>query len=316
MNFIHRKFRTPIALTIGFWASWLWPTYAQATLNVVTTTSDLGDFVRTIGGDRVAVDTICSGTQDPHYVQARPSYMVKLSRADLVVSVGLELEVGWLPSLVQGARNPDINPGSRGYLDASTAITPIEVPRGQIDRSQGDVHPLGNPHYWLDPENARLIANAIAQKLSTLDPDGASLYQQNFRTFDQRMAQAIQRWNQSMASYRGTKVVSYHRTFDYFLDRFGLIAMGFIEERPGVPPAAAHVARLIRQVQNEGVRVIFHESYFDRAASDLVSRRSGAQVLVMPTSVGGTSKVTNYEQLIDHLVDSFVSAMKNTGGPK
>jgi zinc/manganese transport system substrate-binding protein len=291
-------------------ASWLWSTNAHATVRVVTTTTDLGEFVRTIGGNRVSVDTICSGTQDPHYVQARPSYMVKLSRADLLIAVGLELEVGWLPSLIQGARNPAINPGRRGYLDASSAIAPIDVPQGQVDRSQGDVHPLGNPHYWLDPDNAKLIASLISSRLTDLDSGGATLYRENLRAFNERIDQSMTRWTKAMSPLRSTKVVSYHKTFNYFLSRFNLVAVGYIEERPGIPPAAAHVAQLVRRMRSDGVRVIFHETYFDRATSDLASRRTGARVLVLPTSVGGVTSVENYEQLIDHLVNEFVSVMQ------
>ena len=282
---------------------------AQAGLRVVTTTTDLGDLVRTIGGDRVEVHTICKGSQDPHYVQARPSYMVKLSRADLLVSVGMELEIGWLPSLIQGARNPGISPGQRGYLEAAAAIKPIDVPQGQVDRSRGDIHPLGNPHYWLDPYNAKLITTLIADRLSALDADGAPLYQKNLSAFHARLDQAIERWTQAMAPYRGTKVVSYHQTFNYFLNRFGLSTVGYIEDRPGIPPAAAHIARLIQTVKQEKVKVIFHEAYYDHAASDLVSRRTGAQVLVLPTSVEGAAKTDHYEQLIDTLVSTFTQAM-------
>jgi len=307
---ISHTFKASMALVVFLCVSSLWSTAAHATVRVVTTTTDLGDFVRAIGGNRVSVNALCSGTQDPHYVQARPSYMVKLSRADLLVSVGLELEIGWLPSLIQGARNPDINPERSGYLDASTAITPIEVPRGQIDRSQGDVHQLGNPHYWLDPDNAKSIAQLIAEKLSALDADGASLYRQNLRAFKQQLDQAMQRWSRAMAPYRGTKIVSYHKTFNYFFNRFGLVAVGYVEERPGIPPAAAHVARLISRVRSNNVRVIFHESHFDRATSDLISRRTNAHLLVLPTSVGGESSITSYEQLVDHLVNTFVSEMQ------
>ncbi len=306
MKFLNiSSMRTVLFVCIGTTLLWVG---ADATVHVVATTTDLGDIARTIGGSRVRVETICKGAQDPHYVQARPSYMVKLSRADLLVSVGLELEVGWLPLLVQGSRNPDINPGRSGYLDASTAIIPIDLPQGQIDRSHGDVHPFGNPHYWLDPENAKSIAGVIADRLSSLDPEGAHSYRQNLQAFGERMDKSLGEWAEMMAPYRGTKVVSYHRTFNYFLSRFGLVAVGFIEERPGIPPAAAHLARLIQRMQSDSVHVIFHEPYFSRATSDLVGRRTGARVLVLPTSVGGTSSVESYDQLIDHLVRSFVAA--------
>jgi zinc/manganese transport system substrate-binding protein len=304
-----RRFTIGTVLIIGLCASWSHGASAHAAVRVVTTTTDLEEIARAIGGDRVSVEAICKGAQDPHYVQARPSYMVKLNRADLLVAVGLDLEAGWLPLLIQGARNPGINPGQRGYLDTSAAITPMDVPKGPVDRSQGDVHLLGNPHYWLDPGNAKRVARLIADRLSELDAGGAALYQKNLRALDQRIDQALARWDRAMAPYRGTKVVSYHNTFNYFLHRFGLIAAGYIEERPGIPPAAAHVARLIRRMQSDGVRVIFHESYFDRATSDLVGHRTGARVLLLPTSVGGSISARTFEQLIDQIVSAFVAAM-------
>lgn len=286
----------------------LTPDAAHAELRVVTTTTDLGDLVRTVGGDRVHVDTVCSGTQDPHYVQARPSYMVTLSRADLVVSVGLELEVGWLPALVSGARNPDINPGHTGYFEAGSAIKPIDVPVGPVDRASGDIHPLGNPHFWLDPENAKLVAQAIADRMAALDATNAAFYQDNARAFSESIDRAMLRWRKAMAPYQGAKVVSYHRTFNYFFNRFGLVGAGYIEERPGIPPAPAHLVRLIAKMRADKVPVIFHENYYDRTASDLVGKRANAQVLVLPTSVGGTLAASSYEKLIDTLVDAFVAA--------
>jgi len=283
---------------------------ARADLHVVTTTTDLADLAAAVGGARVKVESLCKGNQDPHYVQARPSYMVTLSRADLVIAAGLELEIGWLPALLQGARNPEVLPGHAGYLDASSAITAIDVPRGAIDRSRGDVHALGNPHYWLDPQRARRVAAAIARRLGELDPSGRQSFDRNLRAVQQRLDAALQRWTAALEPHRGAKVVSYHRTFDYFFERFGLQPLGYIEDRPGIPPAPAHVAQLIAAMRAAGVRVIFHESYFDRATSDVIAKRTGARVLVLPTSVGGAGQASSYERLIDLLVTSLVSAMR------
>ncbi|MDP7112946.1 MAG: metal ABC transporter substrate-binding protein, partial [Myxococcota bacterium] len=206
---------------------------AGAVMRVVTTTTDLAALVREVGGARVRVTAICKGGQDPHHLRARPGHMVLLSRADLLVAVGLELEVGWLPLLVQGARNPAINPGRPGYLDASTAITAIEVPRGGVDRSGGDVHAFGNPHYWLDPENGRKVAALVAHRLARLDPGGSAHFEARRKAFDARLVAAIARWTRAMAPRRGTPVVSYHRTFSYLFARFGLRQAGTVEERPG-----------------------------------------------------------------------------------
>jgi len=283
---------------------------ASAELRVVTTTTDLGYFAKVIGGDHVHVDSICQGAQDPHFVQARPSYMVTLSRADLVIAVGLELEVGWLPSLIQGARNPAINPGHPGYLEASTAIHPIDVPQGGVDRSRGDIHPFGNPHFWLDPLNAKLAAHAIAERMAQLAPDDAKLFRANDAAFAKRIDDKLQQWTAQMAPYKDTKIASYHATFNYFHQRFGLHSIGYLEDRPGIPPSPAHLVDLIHQMQAEHVSVVFHESFYDHSTSDMVGARAGARVLVLPTSVGGASGTDSYEALIDYIIGHFVSAMK------
>jgi zinc/manganese transport system substrate-binding protein len=301
----------PLALILAVCALGLCVTQpAAAEVRVVTTTTDLGYFAQTVGGDKVHVDTICKGSQDPHFVQARPSYMVTLSRADLVIAVGLELEVGWLPSLIQGARNPAINPGRPGYFEAASAIKPIDVPAGGIDRSRGDIHPFGNPHFWLDPLNAKLAARAIAERLAQLDSANAKFYRDNATAFEARIDKKLQQWQAQMAPYKGTKIASYHATFNYFHRRFGLDGIGYLEDRPGIPPSPAHLVDLIRQIREQKVPVVFHEEFYDHSTSDMVGQRSGAQVLILPTSVGGVSGVNTYEQLMDYLIEHFVTAMK------
>lgn len=288
---------------------------AGAALRVVTSTTDLASLTREIAGEHARVDAICRGGQDPHHLQARPGHMVLLSRADLLLAVGLELEVGWLPLLIRGARNPRINPGKPGYLEASVAITPREVPRGPVDRSGGDVHALGNPHYWLDPANGRKIATLIASRLSALDPTNAAHYGARLRAFQARLDAAIVRWDKQMAPLRGTPVVSYHRTFNYLLARYRLRQLATVESRPGIPPAPAHLARLIGTMRRGGAKFIFHESFFDRGPSDLVVRRAGAAVLVLPTSVGGTPGAKDYITLVDTIVGTFVRQAKARGKP-
>jgi zinc/manganese transport system substrate-binding protein len=287
---------------------------ASAELRVVTTTTDLGYFAGTIGGDRVKVDTICQGTQDPHFVQARPSYMVTLSRADLVIAVGLELEVGWLPSLIQGARNPAINPGKPGYFEASSAIRPIDVPEGPVNRAHGDVHPTGNPHFWLDPLNAKLAARAIAERMAALDGKNAEFFRANAKSFEARIDKKMAEWTAKMAPFKNTKIASYHATFNYFHKRFGLVGIGYLEDRPGIPPSPAHLVELIRRMKADKVPVVFHESLYDRKTSDMVASKAGARVLVLATSVGGTKNARTYEELVDAIVGAFVSAVKK-GAP-
>jgi zinc/manganese transport system substrate-binding protein len=299
-----------LSFLLGFVLS---PTLASAELRIVTTTTDLGYFASTVGGTRVKVDTICQGAQDPHFVQARPSYMVTLSRADLLVAVGLELEVGWLPSLIQGARNPAINPGRPGYFEAATAIRPIDVPRPGADRSRGDIHSFGNPHFWLDPLNAKLAVRALAEKLAALDAKNADFFRSNARAFEGRIDKKMSEWSARMAPFKNGKIASYHATFNYFHRRFGLVGIGYLEDRPGIPPSPAHLVDLIRQMKAEKVSVIFHESFYDHATSDMVAAKTGARVLILPTSVGGTKSAKTYEELIDTLVNAFVGAMKKAG---
>lgn len=283
---------------------------ALAGLRIVTTTTDLGYFAKTIGGDRASIETICQGKQDPHFVQARPSYMVTLSRADLVLAVGLELEVGWLPALIQGARNPAINPGRPGYFEAASAIRPIDVPQGGVDRSRGDIHPFGNPHFWLDPMNAKLVVHAIAERMAALDGGSAQFFRDNERRLAERIDKKMGEWTAKMAPFKDTKIASYHATFNYFHQRFGLRSIGYLEDRPGIPPSPAHLVDLIRQVRAEKVPVIFHESFYDRATSDMVATRTGARVLVLPISVGGAPGIGSYEELIDHLIGQFAASIK------
>ena len=280
---------------------------AQAALKVVTTTTDLADVTRKIGGDRVEVDSICRGDQDPHFVEPRPSYMVDLSHADLLVSVGLDLEIGWLPSLLQGARNPDINPGGPGFLDASTAIHPIEIPHGAVDRSQGDIHPRGNPHYWLDPQNVKAIAQLVGDRLARLDPDGAAGYHSRTQAYVRRLDAKMVAWRTALQPLAGTKVVTYHRTFNYFLARFGLTPTEYIEPRPGIPPSAAHLAEVIHTMQDGGVKLVLHENFYERRASEMVASRANARLLVLPTSVGGERGAGSYVALIDHLVAALTA---------
>jgi len=290
-------------------ASTLCASPAWAELRVVTTTTDLGWIAHVVGGDRIHVDTICAGNQDPHFLQARPSYMVTLSRADLLVAVGLELEVGWLPALIQGARRPAINPGRPGYLEAATAIQPIDVPVGGVDRSRGDIHPFGNPHFWLDPLNVKLAARAIADRLAQLDPADAPVFRANLATLNGRIDRRMQRWQATLAPYRGTKIASYHATFNYFARRFGLQQVGYLEDRPGIPPSPGHLVDLVRQMRAAHARVILHENFYDPATSRVVAERADAQVLLLPVSIGGAPATSSYERLLDLIVGQVVAAL-------
>src|SRR3954447_8674947 len=217
---------------------------AQGKLNVMTTTEDLAAIGREIVADHGTVESIARGYQDPHFVEAKPSFILKLQKADVLVVVGRELEIGWLPPLIQQSRNSKIQPGSEGYVDASLQASILEVPTGQVTRAMGDVHPLGNPHYWMDPENGKRIGKEIADKLSELRPADRAFYQQRLTDFTARLDAAEKRWLAQMAPYKGTKVVTYHRSFPNFADRFGLDIIGYVEPRPGLPPSPPHTLAL------------------------------------------------------------------------
>src|SRR5437867_2716246 len=218
---------------------------AASKANVVATTEDLAALAREVGGDRITVEAIARGYQDPHFVEPKPSFLLKLQKADLLVVVGLQLEIGWLPALTNQSRNAKIQPGGSGYLDASTTCEILEIPTGVVTRAMGDVHPLGNPHYWLDPENGRRIAKAIQQKLSQMQPADADYFAKRDADFDARLREAEKRWEQKMAPYRGRKVVTYHRSWPNFAKRFSLVVAEYVEPKPGIPPTPSHTLQLI-----------------------------------------------------------------------
>jgi ABC-type Zn uptake system ZnuABC Zn-binding protein ZnuA len=286
---------------------------AQAAVKVVATTEDLASLVREVGGDRVKVDAIAKGYQDPHFVEAKPSFILLLNRADLLVAVGRELEIGWLPPLVLQSRNSRIQLGADGYLDASLTCRILEIPQGQITRAMGDVHPSGNPHYWLDPANGRRIAQAIQARLEKLSPSDAAYFAQRFADFDRRLAEAEKRWAARMAPYRGLKVVTYHRSWPNFCERFGLEVVGYVEPKPGIPPSPQHTLGLIQEMRRIGVKLLLVEPYFDLRTPNSIGRETGARVLVMPPSVGGEKEITDYVKLFDYDVELVIDAIRQTG---
>ena len=286
---------------------------AQSKLNVVTTTEDLASIGREIGGERATVDSIARGYQDPHFVEAKPSFILKLQRANALIVVGRELEIGWLPPLLTQSRNGKIQLGGPGYLDASLNAEILEIPTGQVTRAEGDVHPLGNPHYWLDPENGKRIAKSIADKFSELQPNDRAYFQQQLASFTSRLDTAEKRWLSMMAPYKGTKMVSYHRSFPNFAERFGLEIVGYVEPRPGIPPTPQHTLDLINEMKRQNVKLALIEPYFDLKTPQAIGRETGAQVLVMPPSVGGVKEVTDYFKLFDYDINLLIDAIKKSG---
>ena len=282
-------------------ATILFASPAVAGVRVVATIPDFGDVAARIGGEHVHVITLVKGTQDPHYVEAKPSTMVKLNRADLLIHAGLQLEVGWLPRLVAGARNSKIQPGALGYLDCSTFVAAVEVPHGTPDRAEGDIHPGGNPHYWTDPRNVLLIADGIAARLGLVDPDNAGAYQSGLKAFKAELTAKIKEWEALLGPHRGTKVVVFHRSWSYFLSWSGYTNAGELEPKPGIEPSPSHVAALIARVRGQGVKLVLQESFYPQNLSKLFAKKAGAKLLVVPTMVGA-SGTKSYVEMMDKMV--------------
>ena len=283
---------------------------AGAQLRVVTSTTDLADIAREVGGSRIAVRSIGQGYQDPHFIEAKPSFVLDLAKADIWAFVGLDLEIGWMPLLIDGARNPKIRPGGAGYVDVSKAIPVIDIPTGNVDRSQGDVHALGNPHYWLDPANGRRIAWLFRDKFTQLDPSGAAAYTANAKTFESKLGAAEQAWAADLAKIKGKPVVAWHTSWRYFAEYTGTNLVGFMEPKPGVPPSPSHLAGLIQTMKRTGAKVIVMEPFYDRKTADFVASKTGATVLVLPPSVGGRKGIDSYVELMKFDIGQLAAAVQ------
>ena len=282
---------------------------AVAQLKVVTSTTDLYDIAKEVGGDKITATHIGEGYQDPHFIEAKPSFVLQLRDADVWAFVGLDLEIGWMPLLLQGARNPKLQPGKPGYVDASRVITVLDMARGNVDRSQGDVHPLGNPHYWLDPETGRRIAKLFRDTFSQLDAKNASTYAANADAFTQRLDAAEQRWIGDLAQIKGQPVVAWHTSWRYFAEYTGMTIVGFMEPKPGVPPSPSHLAGLIQTMKQTGAKVIVMEPFYDRKTADFVASKTGAKVLVVPPSVGGTKGLDDYIRLMTNNIHQLAASL-------
>ncbi|MFN2632746.1 MAG: metal ABC transporter substrate-binding protein [Thermoanaerobaculia bacterium] len=302
--------KTPVLLLLASLLGFAAPASA-AKLKVVSTLQDFASIAEAVGGDRVETFALAKGYQDPHFVDAKPSFIVRLSRADLLIAAGLELEIGYLPPLIDQSRNSKIHPGNPGYLDASIGTDILRHPTGQVTRAMGDVHPYGNPHYWTDPDNGRIIARAIAARLSELDPAGKPTYDRNLAAFDARLAGKTKEWDAKMAPYAGTKIVTFHDSWPNFAKHFRLTVAGHVEPKPGIPPSPSHTLEIINLIQGEKIRIILVEPYFDSKTPNAIAGKTGATVVVFYPSVGGVPEIKDYFGLFDKDVDSFVSAMKS-----
>ncbi len=282
---------------------------AFAQLKVVTSTTDLYDIARAVGGDKVRASHIGEGYEDPHFVQPKPSFILRLREADVWAYVGLDLEIGWMPLLLDGARNRKIAAGATGHVNVSTVI-PVMDANQAVDRSQGDVHPLGNPHYWLDPSNARKIAELFRDRFSELDPGNAATYRSNATAWEGRLTAAEQGWAADLASLKGKPIVAWHTSWRYFAAYTGLRIVGFMEPKPGVPPSPAHLAGLVATMKQAGAKVIIMEPFYDRRTADKVARETGARVLVLPPSVGGAKGLDDYVTVMRNAVTTVAAAIR------
>ncbi len=329
--------RLTLALTGWLAAMCAAPVEADDPLLVVTTTTDLAAIARAVGGDKVEVTSIATGTEDPHFIAAKPSYMMAARKADLWIRVGLELEIGYEGLILDGSRNSKIRVGTAGHLDASEGVLRMEVPTQRIDRSMGDVHPLGNPHHWLDPLNGRIVAKNIGLRLTRLAPKHADYFSDRLESFQRELdehmfgRELVDRvgggklwalllkgrldsvlgdsgvgklggWLGALQPCAGEKFVTYHRSWTYFAHRFGLVVADELEPKPGIPPSPGHVADVIERIRDEGIKLLLMEPFYSRKAPDLVASQTGIRVVVCANSVGGQAEATDYLTMLDNVV--------------
>jgi ABC-type Zn uptake system ZnuABC Zn-binding protein ZnuA len=279
------------------------------TVKVVTTTTDMKSIAELIGGNKVSVTSIATGYQNPHFVDPKPSYIISLSKADLFVTVGLDLETGWSPQLLSSSRNTKIQKGAAGYVDASDEIGLLQVPNA-ANRAEGDIHIFGNPHYWLDPVNGKTIARNIANGLARVDPSNKSFYETNLQAFNNRIDAKMKEWQLKMAPYKGAKIIAYHNEWVYFETRFGLQIVDFMEPKPGIPPTPNQMAKVIKEVTANKIKVIISSPYFTTSSSDVVSKQTGAKELTLATSVGAFDSIKDYFSLFDYNIEQLITALK------
>lgn len=284
------------------------PAAARTKLRVITTSTDLRALADEVGGDRVEAESLTRGFQNQHSVEVRPSYMLKLAKADLFIRIGLDHEP-WAEQVLEGARNPRILPGAPGYVEAWRGVELLEVPQGRVDRSQGDIHTAGNTHIWLDPENAKVMAHNIAEGLKRLAPADAALFDRNRQRFAERVDASLRGWTQKLAPFRDTKIVTYHSDLPYFARRFGLVVAGYVEPKPGIPPSPSYIAELIQRIRAEKVPLLVVVNYYDERLPKRIGEEAGIKVLSVPLSVGGAKEVDTYVALLDHLVDALAGAL-------
>ncbi len=279
------------------------------TIKVVTTTTDLKSITELIGGDKVSVTSIATGYQNPHFVDPKPSYIISLSNASLFVTIGLDLETGWSPQLLSSSRNTKIQKGAPGYVDASDGVGLLQVP-SSLNRGEGDIHIYGNPHYWLDPLNGKVIARNIADGLERIDPSNKSYYEANLQAFFKKINDKMVEWQAKMAPYKGSKIIAYHNEWVYFEKRFGLEIVDFMEPKPGIPPSPSQLVKVIKEVTANKIKVIISSPYFTTSSSDVVAKQTGVKELTLATSVNAFDPVKDYFDLFDYDINQLLTVLK------
>ncbi len=289
---------------------------AFADLKVATSLTDLASVAQFVGGTHVTAQSLCRGYEDPHFVPAKPSLMKAIQHADVFISTGLELDAGWLPLVLPGSRNPKIQPGAKGFVDASDGVQVLEKPSGTVSRAEGDVHPLGNPHYYADPKALEVVADHLAEVFSRLDPPNAAAYAANAQAFDKRMEASLAKWKQQLAPYQGASVLTYHRNFVYFADRFGLKLFGTVEPKPGIPPSPKYLSDLSDRMKSGSVKVVLYQPYYNADPCNQVAKRVGGVAVKIATECGGVPGTDDVFSKFDVLVSSIAGALAGKGGSR
>src|SRR6266446_8441959 len=287
---------------------------ARADLKVATSLTDLASVAQFVGGKHVSAQSLCRGFEDPHFVPAKPSLMKAIQHADVFVSTGLELDGGWLPLVLPRSRNPRIQPGTRGFVDASQGVDILEKPTGTVSRAEGDIHPLGNPHYYADPKNLEIVASHLAEVFSQLDPTNAAEYAANSKAFQERMEASLEKWEKEMAPYKGTSIVTYHPNFVYFANRFGLKLFGTVEPKPGIPPSPHYVNELAEAMKKAGVKLVVYQPYYNADPCNQLAKRVGGVAVKVATEVGGIPGTDDVFSKFDVLVSSLAGALSGKSG--
>jgi zinc/manganese transport system substrate-binding protein len=301
-----KQFILTLALLMG--AAWMTRT-ARAEIYVVTTDPTLAYIAREVGGNKVRVESLSRGTDDPHAVEPRPSMVVKLARAQVFARIGMDLDL-WADGVLEKSGNAQVMRGGRGYADCSANLKVQEIPPAKLDPSMGDIHVYGNPHYLMDPANGILAAGNIAAALIRVDPSNQPYYNERFQAFGKEIVSRLNQWKAALAPYRGSLVTTFHRSWVYFMSRFGLKEYGTIEPKPGLPPSPGHVNNLIREMKNDKVRVMLIEDFRSHRFPDLIAQQTGAKAAYVPLAVEGEPGVDTYFKLFDTIVGRLAAALK------